>query len=562
MNSDINKIENIVDLYNKYIEKDYQIITHAILPENLNEEKALNDNLAITINSEIKKLQKKYEYFPLPYITDKMIGERRIIKNNVKVKVKHLVPIKSVDKMQIGEKLSNIFNNINNLLIMPKYDGISCICWYEENKLIFGTKSSDTQGEDITNICSKIINVEKLKLFFKENKEIIGIRGELIIDKDYIPNTTRLAELTGLIRSKKPNIDMFPYLHIIFYFVYVDPNDEQKKSLYDYLTNLKKYNVEITLLFKKPDNIDLINEKIMKILSEQLKVNYDCDGYIFRDNSLDFDSSIAIKKAYYFDAKVDSIEFILGEKSGVYIPKIYIVYNDKTINKNITKVHGYNLNYLFLNKIQINSIITIKYTGDTIAVIDKLNSKGFSKTATFNKYVEYIKSNSSGLEKAIFYENEFIGKIDYLYNFIKKQNIIGGGTAKIKEYLNAIFPDRIDENEKVNIYINYINILKKNKYQAIHGMPEDTIRSFSNIIIALLNNKKKILELTIDALSITSLTYNKFNNFSSHFIIELDNNNRIKDIKQAYKIILNETSKTVLENKQDLIIIYNLFNDF
>jgi hypothetical protein len=562
METDIIKLENLIKDYNEFLIKDYEIASHKIKLESLNEEKALNDNLALRINAEIKKFERKYNSFPLPYITDKMMGKKRIIKNDIKIKVNHLLPIKSIDKMNIGDNLSDIFHNINNLIIMPKYDGVSCICWYDKNKIIFGTKSNDMQGEDITNICSKIVDIELLESFFKTYPEIIGIRGELILDKKYNPNITRLAELNGLLRSKEPDIKMFPYMHIIFYFVYADPNKIIKKSLYEYLTILKEYNTEISLVFQKPAKINTIDEKIMNTLNEVLSVSYDCDGIIFRENTLDFDSSIAVKKAYYFEAKVTKIEFILGEKTGIYVPKLYIEYNDSNINKTITKIHAYNLNYLFTNKIQIGSIIKIKYTGDTIAVIDKLISKGFPKTSTFNKYLEYIKNYSSGLDNAFFHDDEFIGQVDYLYNFIKKQNLPGGGTVRIKDYLNAIYPNRLNIKDKTELYKTYLYVLNQNKYKANFGITEETIQLFSNNIITLLKNKKKTLELTIDSLSIASLTYSNFNKFSMHLVIETDKNNFITDIKKAYKINTNVTSQTILDNKQDFIAIYNLILSF
>lgn len=563
MDSDIGKIQKLIKSYRKYITMDNLIITHNTDIETLSEDKASNDILANIINNEIKKLEKKYNYFPLPYITDKLMGEKRVIKNDNKVKVKHILPIKSIDKMEIGDKLSNHFDNIEKLIIMPKYDGVSCICWNErdQDSVIFATKSNDSEGENITTICSKIVDVSKIKSFFNDHQEILGIRGELILTNSYTPNTTRLAELNGLLRSKKPDVTMFPYLRLIFYFVYIDPNATSALNLVDYLTKLKSYKVEITKIFNKPSELDIISENVITSIMSTMDVPFDCDGIIFRDYSLNFDISLAVKKAYYFEAKVKEIEFVFGEKTGVYVPKIYIEYSDKTINKTITKVHGYNLNYLFLHKIQINSIIEIKYSGDTIAVISNLISKGFSKTSTFEKYVKYIQEVSKGLDNAIFYDDEFIGKIDHLYNFIKKQNIVGGGTAKIKEYLNAVYADRISEVNKVKIYTTYIDILKANKYVAIHGMPLETIQTFSKYIITLLKNRKKTLELAIDAVAIPLLTYSAFNRAASLLDIIMQNDVLI-DITPKYKSTQNITSRLILENKADIIIIYNLFFNF
>ena len=564
MNSEASRLEKVVTLYEQYLEKDDLIATNQIPIENINEEKALNDNLAITINAELKKIERKFEYCPLPYITDKLMGEKRVIKNT-KTKVTHIIDIKSVDKKNIGTKLSDVFHDIDNLLIMPKYDGVSCICWYNksQNNLTFATKSNDVEGENITNICNKIVKIDKLLTYFKTHPELIGVRGEIIIDNKYSPKVTRLAELSGLLHSKTPALNMFPYLHIVFYFVYLAIDQVAKQTLFDYLQDLKQMNIEITEIYKRPKNLDIVNENVMAILEEQFNVNYDCDGFIFRENSLEFDASIAIKKAYYFLAKVTSIKFNLKEREGTYVPVLYIEYNDDSIKKNISKINGYNLNYLYLNKIQVDSIINIKYTGDTIAVFDKLLRKGFAKSATFNKYVEYIKFNSTGLEGSTFYNNEFIGKIDYLYNFIEKQKLQGAGSTRIKEYLNAIYPDRIKETCKFNLYKTYLSMLKNNKYSAVYGMSEITMIQFSNGMSYLIKNKKQTLELTVDALSISLLTYSNFNKFYSHLDILLDiETNKIKDISRAYKSTLNVTSQTVLDNKHDLINIYNLFLEF
>ena len=178
---DTSRIEKLISLYDNFLKQDYLIATHSIPIETLNEAKALNDNLAITINSEIKLLERKYDYFPLPYITDKMMGSKRVIKNNNKIKVKHLLPIKSIDKMELDNKLSDVFYNISNLIVMPKYDGISCVCWYnpsitKDDSLVFATKSNDIEGENITHICKHVVDTKKLNLFFVNNPEIIKFK--------------------------------------------------------------------------------------------------------------------------------------------------------------------------------------------------------------------------------------------------------------------------------------------------------------------------------------------------------------------------------------------------
>ena len=183
---------------------------------------------------------------------------------------------------------------------MPKYDGISCVCWFNNNNLIFGTKSSDLLGEDITKICSRIINTEKLIEFFNNNKEIVGIRGELILHNSYIPNITRLADLNGLLRLKETNMSMLKYLHLVIYFVYSDPKIELNETLYKYLLELKNYEIETSLLYLKPSNLDLVTENVLKQLVKLMPIEYDSDGFVFRKNNLDFDQSIKVKFAYYF----------------------------------------------------------------------------------------------------------------------------------------------------------------------------------------------------------------------------------------------------------------------
>lgn len=563
MEEEITRLTSLLNNYKAYLKTDYDIISHQIPIEVLEETKSSNDILTTKINDELKKTVKKYEYVPLPYITDKMMGKIRVIKNS-KNKVIHKLPIKSVDKMTLGDKLSNYFTDINSLIVMPKYDGVSCICWNnkESNSLTFATKSSDTQGENITEICTKIVDVNKIKKYFKSHPELIGIRGELILDNSYVPNTTRLAELNGLLRSKEPNLEMFPYLHIVFYFVYIDTEISTNKKLYGYLHDLQNY-AEVSKVYAIPKNMDEVNEKEMALLIRKFKVNYDSDGFIFRYDNLNFDSSLAVKKEYYFEAEITGIEFILANRLGTYVPKLHIKYDDKSINKTITKVHGYNLNYLFTNNIQIGSIVLIKYTGDTIAVIDRLVKKGFPKTLTINKYIKYIYDNATGLEKATVVDNDFIGVVDCLYNFIKKQCLIGGGTIRIKEYLNAIYPDRLTVEDKKELYKTFIDIIKQDQYTSIHGMPIETIRLFSKNMSIILKNKKKVIESTIEALSIPLLTYINFNKCYSHLVFKLDENeHNIIEITKAYKAVLNATSQIILDNKDDFIFIYNMFLNF
>ena len=161
------------------------------------------------------------------------------------------------------------------------------------------------------------------------------------------------------------------------------------------------------------------------------------------------------------------------------------------------------------------------------------------------------------------FENEFVGQKDYLYNFVKDQSIPGAGQIKIKDYLSAIYPDRLQEKSKLELYKQYLNIIKENQYKPILGMPEETIRSYSNYIKSLLYNKNNILKLTINAMAIKLITYEAFNKFSSHLEFILDAENKyLVDLKQAYKADLNVTSQTIIENKNDFINIYNIFINF
>lgn len=557
-------IEELIVKYNAYVIKDNQIYNDYKVFND--EEKERNDELAEDINMLINKLTTKLSYIPIQKINDSNKTKRVL---NTGEKYKHLMPIESIEKIKIGDSLSKIFVDVNNLIIMPKLNGISCIVWYDKFTLNYVTKHNTEYGENISNICNiRFPDYNSILIkFFKENEDILGVRGELLFSKSYQTNGSKLSDLAGLIRNKYMTNDIkekLKHLELVIYFVY-SKTLEMTPNLIKYLTILEKMNIKVINFTRLKCLDDIQNETFLQLEEKYSFLNvdgYEIDGYIIRDTSLVYRYSVAIKKFRLFSAIVTKIAYQYGNKTGRFTPLIYFNH-EENFDKKISKVTGYNNEFMYSNKIKIGSKIEIIYKGETICLFNKTISSSwyFLNMESYLEYLLFITKLD-----CIRHNNEFVKMINRLNIFINNLDIYSLSYAMIDNYLYVVYPDCMEDvGDYKLLYKKFIEKLEEfttiedidNEY-----MPLRTVKYFTNEIIQRINDKDITDKLTIYALAIPGLTYDVFNKNKVNFKI-------IKDSDEIRWIDIKRTSDkksiqldTIIEHKDVMVYLYNLFYSF
>ena len=214
-------------------------------------------------------------------IEKKKVGAK-IREDNNRVKLPYWLG--SLDKIKAEDlnKLENWKkkNNQAEYILENKLDGISCLLFYDNEKVKLYTRGDGIIGADISHILEYIKNIPLLK-----NK--ISIRGELII-KDKIfkekyskDNSNARNMVSGLVNAKSLR-DGIEDVEFIAYEIILD-EEKQLKPL-EQLQILKKEGfIVVNNIIIKNDELSIDN--LSEILVEhKSKSEYDIDGIIIQGN--------------------------------------------------------------------------------------------------------------------------------------------------------------------------------------------------------------------------------------------------------------------------------------
>lgn len=465
------------------------------------------------------------------------------------------------------------------LLIMEKIDGISFELKVKNGKYVKGSTRGDGNiGKDLTNYLS-YFNLPVLPKTITD----IYIRGELVFyGEDLQGYNNRRNAVAGIVNSVylTGNIAKLKLIKkfikfIAFGIIFKGSTDDVNEV--ENLILLKKFNFNIPkhLIF---DNCNVLNiaelNKIHFNLKEKTKKDHDIDGLVITPVNHPFEN-VAIPKykvafkiqTENYESEVEDIDWNIS-KNSVLIPTIIIkpiVIN----NKKITKVSGFNFDFIRRHKISKGSIINITLSNEIIPVmtgVKKINENTtfkYPKTCpickgkTLKKGVNLICPSTCSKYKNIEFFLQKLGSKGLKISTISSLDI-----SSYDKLFNLNF-DNIEKlpgfgAKKISNIKNEINKIKTKKYK-----PEVLLSALN-----IENFGEKMMKKILSIYSIEDLLTKKIN---SEKIIDLEGFSNIltdsfieklpelrKRLKEVLKYInytknVNDTDikKIVLTGKYD-----------
>ena len=316
-------------------------------------------------------------------------------------KVKHLVPMLSLDnaftKDDVEDFLKKIRNYLNfekdtpiELTAEPKIDGISASLIYKNNKIIRGLSRGDGEyGEDITENLLTIKDIPQILHGENIDREF-EIRGEVYIGKkdfEKIKNdfaNPRNAAGGSLRQKDSKKTALIP---LKFFAHSIGDIDEKKfKTHINFLNFCKKIGFKINPLTKTFSSADELIKSYLYVEEIRASLDYDIDGIVYKVNDLtlqkrlgSLSSSPRWAIAHKFSSEkattvIRKIEIQVG-RTGALTPvaKLDPVNVGDVLVSNATL---HNEDEIIRKDIRLNDTVIIQRAGDVIPqVVEVIKSK-------------------------------------------------------------------------------------------------------------------------------------------------------------------------------------------
>lgn len=325
-------------------------------------------------------------------------------------KVKHLVPMLSLDnaftKDDVEDFLKKIRNYLNfskdipiELTAEPKIDGISASLIYKNNKIIRGLSRGDGEyGEDITENLLTIKDIPQVLHGEIIDKEF-EIRGEVYIGKkdfEKIKNdfaNPRNAAGGSLRQKDSKKTSLIP---LKFFAHSIGHIDEKKfKTHINFLNFCKKIGFKINPLTKTFSSTDELIKSYLHVEEIRASLDYDIDGIVYKVNDLtlqkrlgSLSSSPRWAIAHKFSSEkattvIRQIEIQVG-RTGALTPvaKLDPVNVGGVLVSNATL---HNEDEIIRKDIRLNDTVIIQRAGDVIPqVVEVIKSKRDKNSKKFS----------------------------------------------------------------------------------------------------------------------------------------------------------------------------------
>ena len=316
-------------------------------------------------------------------------------------KVKHLVPMLSLDNAFTKEDVEDFLKKIRNYLNFekdtpieltaePKIDGISASLIYKNNKIIRGLSRGDGEyGEDITENLLTIKDIPQILHGENIDKEF-EIRGEVYIGKkdfEKIKNdfaNPRNAAGGSLRQKDSKKTALIP---LKFFAHSIGDIDEKKfKTHLNFLNFCKKIGFKINPLTKTFSSTDELIKGYLHVEEIRASLDYDIDGIVYKVNDLtlqkrlgSLSSSPRWAIAHKFSSEkattvIRKIEIQVG-RTGALTPvaKLDPVNVGGVLVSNATL---HNEDEIIRKDIRLNDTVIIQRAGDVIPqVVEVIKSK-------------------------------------------------------------------------------------------------------------------------------------------------------------------------------------------
>jgi len=363
-----------------------------------NDKPLVSDAQYDEIKKDILNFEKKN-----PEITDKNSPTKKVgfAPSEKFSKVKHLVPMLSLDNAFTKEDVEDFLKKIRNYLNFekdtpieltaePKIDGISASLIYKNNKIIRGLSRGDGEyGEDITENLLTIKDIPQILHGENIDKEF-EIRGEVYIGKkdfEKIKNdfaNPRNAAGGSLRQKDSKKTALIP---LKFFAHSIGDIDEKKfKTHLNFLNFCKKIGFKINPLTKTFSSTDELIKGYLHVEEIRASLDYDIDGIVYKVNDLtlqkrlgSLSSSPRWAIAHKFSSEkattvIRKIEIQVG-RTGALTPvaKLDSVNVGGVLVSNATL---HNEDEIIRKDIRLNDTVIIQRAGDVIPqVVEVIKSK-------------------------------------------------------------------------------------------------------------------------------------------------------------------------------------------
>ena len=344
-------------------------------------------------------------------------------------RVKHLYPLKSLDKVQLSDKdkLRKEITRLWPVVIMPKFDGLSIEI---QPNLKFITRGNGEKGDDVTAQCMQITDIDELKgLKFENNGPL---RAEIIMTHSDFNTLNAERETAGLklydncrntAAGMLRNLDLNKVKGLTV-MIYENLGSTSAHSLsiqaiestigQDVLDRTD--NIRITPVYK-PVDIDAALNFLDNLENFRKLIDYDIDGWVVKsdlDNSLEHfggytghhpKNAFSVKgEAKGAWTKINSITWQVGKENITPVAELEPVYIEGSTISRATLHNVSFLKAIGLNDIIINggrTLVKVVKANDVIPKIIKVKREYDSEEVAIDTVQAPTKCPICGGETAI-----------------------------------------------------------------------------------------------------------------------------------------------------------------
>lgn len=344
-------------------------------------------------------------------------------------RVKHLYPLKSLDKVQLSDKdkLRKEITRLWPVVIMPKFDGLSIEI---QPNLKFITRGNGEKGDDVTAQCMQITDIDELKgLKFENNGPL---RAEIIMTHSDFNTLNAERETAGLklydncrntAAGMLRNLDLNKVKGLTV-MIYENLGSTSAHSLsiqaiestigQDVLDRTD--NIRITPVYK-PVDIDAALNFLDNLENFRKLIDYDIDGWVVKsdlDNSLEHfggytghhpKNAFSVKgEAKGEWTKINSITWQVGKENITPVAELEPVYIDGSTISRATLHNVSFLKAIGLDDIIINggrTLVKVVKANDVIPKIIKVKREYDSEEVAIDTVQAPTKCPICGGETAI-----------------------------------------------------------------------------------------------------------------------------------------------------------------
>ena len=297
------------------------------------------------------KIDSKYEEIKLPFV------------------------IGGLDKVDIETVEDWIRKERGDVVASEKLDGNSIICSWKNHQLILAASRGD--GQKGQNILNKI----KYAVHPIPIKEKVTLRGEVLLEGEVFKELgfkNRRNAVTGMLRRDEIDPNILKKLSVIFYEVIEAPkyyNLDNEVKRFIFISDILKLKIPIFATIEQDCNIPLT---LSRFLIEQKEfATYDIDGlvltryYSTRENTMH-----PINKVKFKVNELAKRCVVIGIEWNVtrmgYIKPVILIEPVDIMGVTVSRVSGFNLQFIVDNGIDKESVIGVVRSGDVIPYVTEV----------------------------------------------------------------------------------------------------------------------------------------------------------------------------------------------